>query len=97
MSRPMTKQECRDRFLSEIREYARYWESLGGQSTRERLDGLAFSVLALLDGESAGLPGFTVIPCPHPGNRDYYMGKGEDYWPDDVDISVCLHEEFFKD
>jgi hypothetical protein len=68
-----TAEQIRDEFLSHIAALVRYW---GGtlqsvdrdpvKSLQDRLDGLAFSILVMLDGGSAGLqgglPAFIVVP-----------------------------------
>lgn len=84
----LTGPEMRDLFLRHLRGYVRYWASVknphaseGQSETEARLDGLAFSVLNMLDGTCVGLPAFDVVPNPHPTDRAYLIGKGENYWP----------------
>lgn len=99
--RPFTEAEVREKFLAHVREMVRYWEDEERQpGIRQKLEGLAFSLLALIDGEAASLPGFALIPCPHPDDKAFHEARGEDYYPDfspgeDVcDISGSLHSEF---
>jgi hypothetical protein len=97
--RAYTIDECRDMFLDQIRALADYWATVeqpdGPRTTRERLDGLAFSVLVMLDGCSS-LPGFQVIPAPHPSDREFCASEGENWWPDDQDIGGGLHDQWVR-
>ena len=69
------------------------YEAFPNESDLERrLNGLAFSILVILDGESM-IPGFKVIPDPHSDDKQYCIDNNEDWYPDDVDISGCLHEQ----
>jgi hypothetical protein len=64
------------------------------------MEGLAFSILVMLDGGSAMLPGFVVAPLPDPSDKDYHIMKGENYFPENHDaaekikgdIAGALHE-----
>lgn len=97
-SRAYTEEEIRDQFLRHVRTLSRYWAGLDGsnveedRSTEDRLDGLAFSILAAIDGSSTWLPGFKLIPNPHPDDKAYHKERDENYYPDDVDIAGGLHE-----
>jgi hypothetical protein len=94
--------EVRNNFLDHVRGIVEYWndESRVKSSTKERLEGVAFSILVALDGGSAGLPGFVVAPSPHPDDKDYCKMEGENWYPKapvvKCDIAGCLHELFYK-
>ena len=94
--RQYTREECREMFLDEIRASVRYW--LGEKSVptaKEKLEGLAFSILVILDG-GTGLPGMKVTPNPHEDDAEFHREQGENWWPDGVDIGGGLHEEFCR-
>ena len=98
--RQTTEDEVRRAFLGQCRSAIHYWETLSGEHTlHDRLSGVAFSVLCILDGVSGGLPGFIVAPCPHPDDRAFRENEGEDWWPENdsaavnCDISGGLHEQ----
>ena len=97
----LTVPEMRDRFLAQVRQLVRYWANEPGLTPQRRCDGTAFSILALLDGGNMGLPGFLVVPAPHPEDRAYYQAQGECWWPDapelESDIGGSLHEHFYGD
>lgn len=104
MSREYTTEEIREQFLDHIRAMVNYWDSIPKETTKEKLDGLAFSILAALDGSSAGLPGFIVAPLPHQDDKQYNIENDENYYPenDEIenqikgDIAGLLHELFYK-
>lgn len=90
-------EEVRTRFLDHVRGIVTYWENEArAPTTREKLEGVAFSILVALDGGSMGVPKFKVIPDPHPSDRQYHIDEGENYFPDDCDIAGGLHEEFHE-
>jgi hypothetical protein len=93
--RALTAEEVRARFLDLVHSYVRYWDQeVEGQDTRERLEGLAFSILVILDGGSVSLPAFAVTPAPHPSDEEFHRSRGEDWFPEGVDIAGDLHHEF---
>lgn len=55
MSREYTTDEVRDLFLQRIWAYIEYWDNLPHKTTTERLEGLAFSILAMLDGSGVAV------------------------------------------
>lgn len=58
----LTKEQAREILLTEIWDDIEYWENIDVSTCREKLQGLAFSILTTLDGRSANAPGFAVIP-----------------------------------
>lgn len=101
MPREYTEAEVRERFLDYVRAISRYWADLPNQTAQERCDGVAFSIMVALDGETLGLPGFTVSPRPHADDRKFHEERGENWFPgpnpyDVCDIGGSLHELFYK-
>lgn len=97
--RARTADEVRDEFLSCVAEHVTYWNTLKDKTTKERLEGLAFSIMAFLDGCAIDLPGFIVSPNPNKDDEEFYKNNGENWYPSDVDIAGGLHEHihrFFK-
>lgn len=84
MSRELTTDEARDQLVAHVRDMIAYWEAQPG-SSRSQLEGLAFSILVILDGETM-LPGFKVACCAE---------HGENWFPDGVDLAGSLHERLF--
>ena len=96
-----TEEEILEHFHSHIRSLISYWEGEKGSnvpwdySPRQRLEGLAHSILSCLDGCSIGLPGFMVVPDPHTDDKQYLSSIGKKYYPEakllsGVDISGSL-------
>lgn len=100
--RPFTEAEVRAKFLRYIHGLVDYWYKEDRRpDPREKLEGLAFSILVMLDGEAAALPGFTVVPRPHPDDTEYQKERGENWFPplrlnEPCDIAGSLHDEFHK-
>ena len=95
--REYTEDEVREKFLKHIIDLIGYWHNLPAEKTmRERMEGLAFSILVSLDGESLAVPAFQVIPAPHPDDKDYLQSIGENWFPHNCDISGCLHDTFCR-
>lgn len=97
-SRALTEDEIRDRFLKQVHSMARYWAGLDGSNVSEdstplyRTEGLAFSILAAIDGCSMAVPAFKLIADPHPEDQSFHEENDENYYPEGVDISGGLHE-----
>ncbi len=97
----LTADEVRARFLGLVRYYIGYWEKEDRRpGTREKLEGLAHSLLAIIDGETA-LPCFILVPSPHEDDREYNKEQGDDWYQPFPDVDVCdiggrLHDELFN-
>ena len=102
MSKEKTIREVRGEFISHIKHLTKYWNEVKNKDCKEKLDGLAFSILAMLDGSSADICGFVVAPCPHEDDKQYNIDNGNDYYPENdsaminCDIAGSLHDEFYK-
>ncbi len=100
MSKKLTEEQIRDRFIEHVWALIEYWDKEPrAASQRDRLSGLVHSLLVALDGSAAALPGFCVSPSPHPDDRQYNIDEGEDYYPETeehVDIAGSLHERLYR-
>ena len=98
--RAYTAEEGRDIILKTIANYVDYWDNVTRrQTSREKLEGLAFSIMVILDGGAGMLPGFIVRPNPCESDKDWNIKHGQNYWDSETDIAGCLHEhihEFLK-
>jgi len=91
MSRSKTEEEVREEFLSHIRNLATYWNHVQDDK-KEALDGLAFSILSMLDG-SGELPAFTISLDPHEDDKQYHIDNNENWYEPNMIINDCqLHE-----
>ena len=102
--RQYTEDEIRKIFIRQIWAELAWWEKESRAVTvREKLEGLAFSILATIDGDSA-IPGFYMVPCVAPGDKAYYIENGENWYPESpqkdleklCDIGGNLHEVFHE-
>lgn len=102
MSREKTEEEVRDEFLNHIRGLVVYWNKVDDRDCEEKLSGLAFSILAALDGCSGGLCGFIVAPSPHEDDKQYHIDEGRNYYAENYnsdvkcDIAGGLHDLFYE-
>lgn len=102
MSKEYTEEEVRKQFLDHVRMLVEYWDSIDKETTKEKLSGLAFSILSAIDGSSVGLPAFVLAPLPHESDKQYRIDNNEDYYPENhesdvkCDIGGTLHELFYK-
>jgi hypothetical protein len=103
--RELTKDEVTDKFLKHIKAMEKYWEGLPNKSSEEKLNGLAFSILVLLDGGAGFMPSFIVAPSPHEEDKDFCINEEKtNYFPENhqiedkikCDISGGLHELYAK-
>jgi len=79
-----------------------YWDKLepmpaGAEEPRtqkDRMSGLAFSILSMLDGSSMDIPAFLVTPMPHESDKEYHQEEGTNWFPEDQPDLGMLHEHF---
>ena len=103
MSKEKTVDEVRNEFLLHIKTLINYWEKEPTQNTvKDRLSGLAFSILVAIDGCAMGLPSFILAPLPHEDDKQFNIDEENNFYPENhnsnvnCDISGCLHELFYK-
>ena len=101
-SRQLTEKEVRGRLLKEIHRIVDYWDKVENRSTYEKLNGLAFSILSMLDGGYVDLPSFIVAPRPHESDKNFHKDNGENWFPENLnskiecDLGGTLHEYYAK-
>ncbi len=95
MSREKTAEESRQEFLQLVRFYAEEWVRVHGQTVEERLHGLAFSILAIFEGEAVGFPAVDLVLRPHPDDKEY-LGKHGENWhrPGLILNDTMLHHHY---
>lgn len=95
-----TQEQIKYEVLAHVRMMVHYWDEQEGRSVKEKLEGLAFSILVMIDGESA-LPAFILAPDPHPDDKQFHIDEEEDYYPENYEVEVkgnisgSLHDEFY--
>jgi hypothetical protein len=92
-----TPEEVREMFLDQLRATKEYWlNETRAETESERMDGLVFSILNIIDGSTVGLPSFDLIPSPHEGDKDYLTSIGEKHFTKEVINNCQLHEHWYK-
>ncbi|MNU27288.1 hypothetical protein D3C71_156740 [compost metagenome] len=100
--RAYTSDELRDKFLHEVRTIAAYWAGLPdhdratgkAMTVRDRCDGVAFSILALLDGTTLDIPGIDLVFQPDEEDKEYYIQNGENWIEPGTVVSTTLRHHF---
>jgi hypothetical protein len=95
MSRQYTDEELRDEFLEAVRSIVRYWQNEVRTDRNGAVEGVAFSILNLLDGCSS-MPAFDLVCRPHEDDKDYHIENGDNWIGDGQTISDMLHEMFYQ-
>ena len=94
-----TAEEIRDDFMDTCRSLVDYWASpqVGRDTCHERLSGLLHSILCIFDGVSSGMPAFDIVASPHPDDKEYHRGEGEDWIEPGTVINDCmLHDLLYR-
>ena len=98
MSRAKTAEEARKDLFESIRVLVGYW-SRQDVPELKKLEGVAFSILNIIDGTSGDLPSLTLTLSTHPDDRQYAIDNGDDYYEDGMMINAdCyLHDEYLPE
>lgn len=90
--REYTKEEAREILLRHVHTLITYWEREDRvPSVHDKLEGLAHSIFATLDGSTLATPAFEVRPIVRPTDKDYHISQGENWFPAGVDVGP-FHE-----
>ena len=95
-SREFTQDEMKVEFLTYIHDLIDYWEHESrATTTKDKLEGLAYSILKTIDGGAAELPAYSLIPLGNPDDIEYRQSIGHNYYPEETeDIAGSLASEF---
>lgn len=99
-SRAYTAEEVRAQFIKQAKGLAEYWAKEPKQTAKERCEGVAFSILVLIDGEHGQFPAIDLRLAPHPDDKQYCIDQGENWYEPDMsinDCTECLHELFVRE
>jgi hypothetical protein len=93
--RAYTAEELRNNVLNHVRLMVEYWATLPGLDERSRCDGVAFSILTMIDG-SADQPPMALVALSSDEDKQYSVEKGENWVEHGTVINddVMLHEEY---
>lgn len=93
--RAYTQDETTALVLERVRQMAAEWANMPDKTPKERCDGLAFSIMAMLDGETAGMPGMSVAMQPHPDDKAFRIEQGENWFEPGTTLRNWLHELYY--
>jgi len=96
--KPYTAEEEQRMLIDHIRAMATYWATQPGKTAQERCDGLAFSILATLDGDSPEIPAYHLHVSTHVTDKAYHLKRGERWHRNKLNITenAALHELYYK-
>jgi len=87
-----------DRFLNHVRGLAEYWDGIEERTSREKLDGMAFSMLNIFDGTTMDFPAMDIVLSPHEDDKQYHIDNDEDWFEPGMVINDdgMLHEMYYE-
>lgn len=95
--RAYTEEELTNKLMNHIRAVVHFWGTqVPDQTQLDLCEGVAFSILTLLDGDTLSLPHATIVFDPHPEDKQYHISQGENWVEPGTTISTCLHEQFYQ-
>lgn len=93
--RAYTSDELRETFLHEVRTIVKIWaDPKIERDLKGRCSGVAFSILALLDGCSVDIPSIDLVFQPHEDDKEYYTAQGSN-WIEPGTVVTDLHDNFY--
>ncbi len=93
--RAYTPEELRSNVLDHISLMVEYWSTLPGLDERSRCDGVAFSILTMIDG-SADQPPMALVALSDEEDKQFYISEGKN-WVEHgtvLNADVMMHEEY---
>ncbi len=99
-SKEFTTTEVQKQFMNHVRMLIEYWDKTDKETTKEKIEGFAHSLLATIDGSSVDLPAFILAPAPHEDDKQYYIDNEENYYAENnnvnCNIAGDLHDLLYK-
>lgn len=78
--RAWTSDELCKKFVKQIEIIAREWARYPDKTPLERTEGMAHSVLALIDGCTLVFPAINLVPSPHDEDKAFHISEGENFF-----------------
>lgn len=96
--RAYTEAEVRQSFLNYIHLMVDYWDTVDSRPTKEKLSGLAFSILNIFDGTTVAFPAMNISLAPHKDDKQYHIDEGSNWFEPNMVINgdVLLHEQWYS-
>ena len=97
MSKKITKQELKEQFVQAAKDIAYHWAAVEDRTDKQRCDGVAYSILALIDG-CVHMPSMDLVMRPNPKAKEHLIGKDEDWVEEGMIINrdAYLHSDSRK-
>lgn len=94
--RAFTPAEARVLFLENIERIVQHWANDKRTKTAlDKCDGVAYSILTLIDGDHGSFPAMDLRMSPNPTDKDDCIKHGENWYEPGQIINNCaLHEEY---
>lgn len=93
--RELTCREAQERFIKSLMRIALEWHGHENKTEWEKMEGMLFSILSMIDGSSCAEPGFDLIASQSEEDIAYHAEHGEDWYPvDEAFNDIPLHEIF---
>jgi hypothetical protein len=93
-----TKKEAREEFLEKVRSYVETWSDMPLKTPKEICNGLALTILALLDGCDPDFPNCDIVLKPHRDSKRFHKSRGEDWFESGMVINDAdeIHSAYYK-
>ena len=96
--REKTNEEVRKEFLEYLSSLVTYWANEKRKPlAKDKLDGLVFSILNIIDGTASDLPAFNLSVSPHEDDKEFNESHGENWYPSNgehIGGEKHLHDEW---
>lgn len=94
-ARELTEEEARKIFITNVKDQVDYWTKRAS-GKREALEGLAATILGLIDRGSSDLPGFLLMPVSTEDERKLQIERNQNWMPENCDIAGSLKDDYIK-
>jgi len=89
MSHELNMEQVRDEFLQNLRNLCEFWsDQVHDRTEKEKLYGLAHSILVMIDGNSLCSPPFILAPDYSEEDKKFCIEEGYDYYSVNRDSNV---------
>lgn len=99
MSESKTQEEVKQEFIeAAVRSVVWYWFEQSSATSKDLCEGVAFSIMSIIDGVSGSFPCSLDLVCrPHEDDKDFNISEVEKWIEDGMVINECmLHEEIIE-
>jgi hypothetical protein len=93
--RQKTSEEIRNEFFALVHRYIDYYDKEPHfKTTREKLEGFAFSLMNVFDGTSSGIGcAFLLVPTCSASDPEFLRDEGENWYPVNEKVTEIMEGE----